>query len=92
MARKKKRGPKPGVKRGPYKKRKTTTVAPAANVQIEKLAAEFALNPRKHRFYLALARALPIMTNDELDRIEPTLAAAIGRHAIAEDERLTANA
>jgi len=54
--------------------------------EIELLAAEFAVNPRKRRFYLAMARALSILTNDDMDRIEPLLASAIGRDQITMDE------
>lgn len=39
-------------------------------------------DPRRLRFYQALIMSLPILTADDMDKIEPTLAVAIGRDAL----------
>jgi hypothetical protein len=67
-------------------KRPPATIAGAPSLIT--LQQDFASNPRKKRFYLAMAKALPNITADEMDRIEPLLASAIGRHIIAEDDKV----
>lgn len=61
-------------------KKKVIVPAPLSGVALltQQLTA-LVPDPRKRRFYTALTMALPNLTADDMDRLEPMLVTVIGR-------------